>query len=97
MITKKAGRVAQVVEHLLSKHQAFSSNPSPTKKKKKKPKNRTTMSSSNTSPGHMSEGTEVSIHETHWHTHVYWSTIHNGIISFAEKWASGNDHVKQNK
>jgi 2,3-bisphosphoglycerate-independent phosphoglycerate mutase len=36
---KKAGRVAQVVECLLSKSEALSSNSSITKKKKKSPKN----------------------------------------------------------
>jgi hypothetical protein len=33
--TKKIGRMYQVIEHLPSKHEALSSNPSTTKKKKK--------------------------------------------------------------
>jgi hypothetical protein len=33
---KKAGGLAQVVEHLVSKHKAVSSNPSITKKEKRK-------------------------------------------------------------
>jgi hypothetical protein len=32
---KRAGGVTQVIEHLLSKHEALNANPSTTKKKKK--------------------------------------------------------------
>jgi hypothetical protein len=40
--TKKAGQVDQVVEHLLSKHEALSSNPNTIKKNKKQKQNKKT-------------------------------------------------------
>jgi hypothetical protein len=36
MLHNRAGRVAQVVEHLPSKHETLSSNPLPSKEKKRK-------------------------------------------------------------